>query len=91
MIDKLEIYRLLNELFEYNTKYKSFLQSNNYRYIKVIKSFHYDLNYNDNSYHINLVFASSKDNFFNSDVYHIYVDVNTNEIVSITSLNSVLK
>ena len=91
MIDKLEIYRLLNELFEYNTKYKSFLQSNNYRYIKVIKSFHYDLNYNDNSYHINLVFASSKDNFFNSDVYHIYVDINTNEIVSITSLNSLLK
>ena len=90
-MDKIEIYRLLNSLYLNNENYKQFLLKNNYNYIKVIKSFHLDVNKLLKSLHFNVIFKNQdKDISKESNIFHIYLDINTNEITSITEVNNIL-
>jgi hypothetical protein len=88
-IDKIEIYRLLNELYRTNTNYKKFLIEHNYLFIEVLKSFHLDQNKQMKSLHINIVFKQEKKGE-TSNVFHVYIDNNLNEITGITELKNIL-
>ena len=85
-IDRIEIYRLLNEIYSTNPEYREFMNVNNYTHINVIKSFHYDRSRAENSLHLSLKFKTNKYDD-GSNVFHAYIK--NNEISSLTAINQV--
>lgn len=81
--DLQHITTLLNNTYETNPKFKTFLTP--YTAIKVIKTFHYDQSKTEKSLHFNVVFMTD---MHASSVYHMYVSCNI--IYSITTLINIL-
>jgi len=85
--DKYAIRRLLNRMVESNYNIQKLIQENDYYYIKVVKTFHKDINLKDKSIHFNIVF---KNKYTASNVFHIYTDVNKENILSITRTENMI-
>jgi hypothetical protein len=83
--DRVFIRKLLNDLYEKNTKYKTYILNNSYTRVMVLKTFHYDKSYIDKSLHFNVLFENI---YTKSSVKHVYLKDET--IHSITEINNIL-
>jgi hypothetical protein len=83
--DRVFIRKLLNELYENNKKYKTYILNNSYTNIMVLKTLHYDKSYIDASLHFNILLKNS---YTKSSVKHVYIKDET--INSITEINNIL-
>jgi hypothetical protein len=83
--DRVYIRSLLNDLYDKNEKYKTYILNNSFNLIMVLKSFHYDKSFVDSSLHFNILF---KNIYLKSKVKHVYIK---DEVIqSITEINDIL-
>jgi hypothetical protein len=85
--DKKNIRSLLNGLLVTSEKLNIFINDNNYYYIKVIKSFHYDRSGRDNSIHFNIILKAK---YTESDVFHIYTNIERNKVLTFTRTENII-
>lgn len=85
--DKFTIRRLLNRMVVSNHNIQKLIRDNDYYYIKVVKTFHKNVNRKDKSLHFNIVF---KNKYTASNVFHIYTDVYKENILSITRTENMI-
>jgi hypothetical protein len=83
-LQKTYLTALINKLYNSNNKFKSFMETNNYDYIRILKDIHNDLNGLCKSQHINICFYDSY-NCIKSVVYHAYISTD-DEIISLTKI-----
>jgi hypothetical protein len=83
--DREYIRKLLNELYEKNEKYKTYILNNSFTHIMVLKTFHYDKSFIDESLHFNILFKNSS---HRSSVKHVYLK--DEAVNSITEINNIL-
>jgi hypothetical protein len=83
--DRIYIRSLLNDLYEKNEKYKTYISNNSFSLIMVLKTFHYDKSFIDESLHFNILFKNS---YTKSSVKHVYIK--DEAINSITEINNIL-